>query len=141
MKEFSYGICPYKTIGDNIYILLNKTHSKSSWNFFKGKIEHNETIVDTVIRELKEETNISISSSILEQYFFQTNKRKDIGIFLVDWNVIDASEMILDKKEIYSAKWFNIKDEIRISKNQSLILFDILTFLFQKLEYLKKIKN
>jgi len=139
-KLFSYGICLYKIEEEEILIYLNKTSSISDWNFFKGKMEDNETFEETAIREMFEETNILVKKKHLEDLFEQTNKKKNMGVYLVDYNVIDFKKLLLDKKEIFEGKWLNIKDKIIVSKNQKKILNKLTTSLFQKYNYIKYIK-
>lgn len=135
-KEYSYGVCIYKIENNKIFIFLNKTSKISKWNFFKGKQELNETIVQTTIREIQEETNLKIKEKYFEDYFFQYNKRKNIGIFLIDFNSIkDFSTLKLDKREIYSAKWLNIKDNIDIEKNQLKIFMKLSSLLANKYKW------
>lgn len=92
MKEFSYGIAPYKVIRGKMFLLVSKSSMKSKYGFIKGKIEENETIEDCSIRECKEETNLTIKKEYLEEYFFQTNKKKNIGIFLYPLEYLSFKE-------------------------------------------------
>jgi len=139
-KPNSYGICIYKIENGSIQLFMNRTSSVSSLNFFKGKSEKNETLIDTALREMEEETSILISSHILEGFFEQKNKRKNIGVFLVDFNLIDFSQLSLDFNEIYSYEWVEIlSDPNKISKNQRDIFLHISSFLIQKLRWTKTI--
>ena len=70
MKELSIGAVVYTVINDNIlYLLLN--YVSGHWDFPKGNKEENETQIETVIREIKEETGIT-------NIMLQNNFRKDI---------------------------------------------------------------
>jgi len=157
MKEISCGICLYKI---NVYknkqkynkdidikIFLNKTSKISDLNFFKGKIEKEDKkdFKLTAIREFKEETGIEIEYSKLEKCFIQKNKRKDIYIYLVDFNNLEIykneielfnKNLKLEKKEIYEANWYSIfninKEEIVLSKNQKKLFILISTYLAKK---------
>jgi len=133
MKERSYGVCLYKIEKDKIFVLLNKTNSISDYNFFKGKIGEGETIKDTVIREVKEETFLDLNKEDLEDYFFQENKRKDIGIFLVNWENIETKLIRIQKKEIYDIKWLDISKDIKFSNNQEKIWKDVKSVLLKKI--------
>ena len=139
-KLFSYGICLYKIEEEEILIYLNKTSSISDWNFFKGKMEDNETFEETAIREMFEETNILVRKNQLEDLFEQINKKKNLGVYLVDFNVINFKNLKLDKKEIFEGKWLNIKEDIIVSKNQIKIFNKLTTCLFKKYNYIKYIK-
>jgi len=137
-KVNSYGICPYLIINNLYYILLNKTSENSKLNFFKGKINKNENISNCAIREFKEETDILIKISDFEEYFYQYNRRKNIGIYLVDWTKYYKKEFNFDKKEIYSTYWKRINNST-ISKNQIKIYNDISLFLYKKEMNLKRL--
>lgn len=120
MKEYSYGICPYKVENNAFYILVNKSSETSFYNFFKGKTEEGETPKQTAIREFFEEAGIKLNQRNLEEYYEQKNPRKDIGIFLYDFTTLEY-ELKLQESEIYSAEWLKVGDDINLSKNQSKI--------------------
>ena len=57
-NEKSAGIVLFRSISNkNEFLLLN--YPQGHWDFIKGKIEQNETLQETAIRETKEETGIS----------------------------------------------------------------------------------
>jgi len=118
-KEKSFGIAPYKIDNDKVFILMNKTGRIGDWNFFKGKIEDNEGVEDCAIREFFEETGIKVKNYQLEEFFFQKNKKKDIGIYLV--NFTDKNPKFkFDKREIFFADWVLLTKDLckNVSKNQ-----------------------
>ena len=56
--EKSAGIVLFRNIPNkNEFLLLN--YPQGHWDFIKGKVEQNETLHETAIRETKEETGIS----------------------------------------------------------------------------------
>ena len=58
IKETSAGIVLYrKENAKNLFLLLH--YPSGHWDFVKGKMEKNETIHETAIRETKEETGIT----------------------------------------------------------------------------------
>jgi len=140
MKETSYGVCFYKIERKKIFIFLNKTSKVSDWNFFKGKQEYNETKEDTAIREIAEETGLIITKKMLEDYFFVINKRKNIGIFLIDSKNINFNNLELQKEEIYTATWIDIIYNIKMSKNQKELFLKISSRLYEKHKWFKIIK-
>lgn len=107
MKEYSYGIAPYKILNNKIYLFVNKASKESLFGFFKGKIEINETIIQCATREFFEESNIKINKNYLEKYFYQTHKNKDVGIFLIDEYNINFKNL-LTNNEIYLCDWVEI---------------------------------
>ena len=128
-KEYSYGVCPYLIHEDNVYIMLIQPKGHKEYGFSKGKIELGETIEDCAIRELFEETGIIVKEEHLENYFEQKNRRKDIGVFLVDINNLDLNNKLnLRSSECFKIKFFNILDEIPINNNQKIILSQIKEF-------------
>ena len=130
MKEYSYGIVPYKIVDNKYYILLNKTSAISYYNFFKGKIENSETPGDCAIREFKEEAGITIKGVHLEDYFCQKSKRKDVGVFLVDWYNY-TEDFTFQKEEIFSVKWVRPQN-VEVSNNQKKILDQIIMYFITK---------
>ena len=131
MKEYSYGICPYKIENSKVQILLIQPKGHKEWGFIKGKID-DETKEECAIRECLEETNIFVDKIHLEHFFEQENKRKDVGIFLVDCCNLNLSNIKLEKREIENIKFFNIKEHIKINKNQEHILFNIQNLFWKK---------
>ena len=58
MEEKSAGIVLFRNISNKYeFLLLN--YPQGHWDFIKGKVEQNETLHETAIRETKEETGIS----------------------------------------------------------------------------------
>lgn len=125
MKEYSYGVCPYKIKKDKVQILLIQPKGHTEWGFIKGKIEQDETIQNCVKRECKEETNIDIQINNLEDYFVQNNKRKNVGIFLINVKKLNLKYIKLQKGEVHRIKFFDLDADILINKNQSEILESI----------------
>jgi len=124
MKPKSYGLCPYQIMNGQFYVLLNKTSEISYYNFFKGKIEENETIEECAQREFFEETGVEVNIKDFEEYYEQNSKRKNIGIFLVDWAKYHHKIFKFQDEEIWSAVWVPL-EYIEMSKNQQKIINDI----------------
>ena len=130
-KEYSYGICPFQKREDGVYVLLNKTGRIGDWNFFKGKIEAEETIEDAAVREFEEESGIVVSKSYLGKYFFQKSPRKDVGIYLIDFTDKNIS-IDADPEEIFFWDWVKIDDGVVTSKNQQKIMNEIIIHFKEK---------
>ena len=137
MKEYSYGVCPYKIKKGKVQILLIQPKGHLEWGFIKGKIDSDETKAECAIRECLEETNIIVDEIYLEHFFEQENKRKDVGIFLVDCCNLDLSNIILEKREVQKIEFFDIKEQIKINKNQEYILFNIQNLFWKKEFHIK----
>jgi 8-oxo-dGTP pyrophosphatase MutT (NUDIX family) len=126
MKEISFGIAPYKIIEKEVFLYVCKSSSISEYGFIKGKIEKEESRIDCVIREVKEETNLNIKKEYLEKFFFEKTKRKDIGIFLINEKNIDFNLIKLNK-EIYSFELKKLDKELHenFCMNQKKLLNEI----------------
>lgn len=125
MKQYSYGVCPYRIKKGKIQILLIQPKGHTEWGFIKGKIEPNETIAECVKRETLEETNIDLAINNLEDYFMQKNKRKDVGIFLINNKTLNLKNIKLQRGEVHRIKFFDLESDIVINKNQAEILESI----------------
>jgi len=139
-KNNSYGICLYKYIDGEAYILLCKSiDSANRWGFLKGVQEENETITQTAIREFYEESGIKISINILEDYYQQLNFEKDIGVFLVNYDKIPYNidnffnDLSLKKNYICSensdVRFFDVNNLPEIKKKQISLVNDIIKYL------------
>ncbi len=143
-KIKAYGICLYKIDKNSINILLCKSiSSKNRWGFLKGVQEKNETNEETARREFKEECGINIDKKILENYFEQLNKTKDIGIYLVNYDNINnidkyfANDKLLNNYlswENSAVKFYNLQSLPEIKIKQSKLTNNII-------KYLKGLKN
>ena len=77
MYEKSCGAVIYrKTYKDGIKILLVKNHNGKCWTFPKGHIEANESEKQTALREIKEETGLTVT---IEPNFRQTSIYRPFG--------------------------------------------------------------
>ncbi|MEA3289063.1 MAG: NUDIX domain-containing protein [Campylobacterota bacterium] len=141
-KIKAYGIAIYKYEKDILKILLCKSvSSKERWGFLKGVQEKDETKAETAIRELYEESSISVKYEHLEKYFEQENEDKDIGIYLVNYdNITKYNHYFEDNKllnhhlswENSDVEFFTLDDIPKIKKKQKSIMKKII-------EHFKKI--
>lgn len=125
MKQYSYGVCPYRVKNDNIQILLAQPKGHTEWGFVKGKIEDGETIAECAKRETFEETGLEIKINNLEDYFFQKNTKKRRRYIFNKYKNIKFKKIKLKKSEIFLVKFFDLYSDIKINKNQSEILSQI----------------
>ena len=106
----------------------NKNDIKGKWNMPAGKLEDGETIIETAIRETKEETNIDV---------------KIKGLLAVQQNISSYGQLIIlylenislyisssyDKKEISDVRYMSV-DEIKKLKKEQIrgaeTIFDII---------------
>ncbi len=89
LEERSAGAILYQeSPSGNLYLLLN--YPSGHWDFVKGNIERGETLKQTVLREIKEETGISDVSFVegfenKVEYHYQRDGelvRKEVVFFL-----------------------------------------------------------
>ena len=107
-KMFRATLC--EIIKDN-KILLKKASrgvSKGKWNGLGGKIEKNETVLEILIREVKEEAGITIKNPFYHGKitFFQGNRNKIFGIVYV-FSAKDFEGEIRESEE-GELRWFSL---------------------------------
>lgn len=109
-------------------ILIGKgsNREKNCWTVFKGTQEEGESLIDTAIRELKEESGIDINSSEGLQKSISTMpihsysmKKKNVHLFLLkdDDGILDDFEFKCESRidgvgppEILAYKWVDIDE-------------------------------
>jgi len=104
----------------------------------KGMQEKGESYVDTVIREVKEETNIDISTSRAQLQplgLFPYTPEKDVYAFVLRVpNLPDCKDLectstyfdgVKEKPEVGKFKYCTIKDANKFKKPMQLILFKV----------------
>jgi 8-oxo-dGTP pyrophosphatase MutT (NUDIX family) len=134
MKEKSYGVVPYIINADGTSIMVSKSSKKSDYGFVKGKIDKGETKRECAVREAFEEIGVEISIDDLENSFSQKNPKKDVRVYLVNWEKYKDSEIKLAEDELFCVEWFNIEQLPTIVKNQRLIITDLFVK-FKRLDF------
>ena len=94
-EEVSAGVILFNEIKDKEFLLLN--YPSKHWDFVKGKMEKDETPLETALRETKEETGISDVEFIdgfkeeIEYNFYADNQEihKKVIFFLGKTKTID----------------------------------------------------
>jgi len=134
-KIKAYGICLYKYKQNSIELLLCKSvKSFHRWGFLKGVALLNEQPEETAIREFFEESGILVDKKNLENYYFQKNELKNIGIYLVNYNsIFNADRYFLNgvlqtkhlSHENSEVRFFDINQLPIIKKKQSLLTKEI----------------
>ncbi|MBO8171409.1 MAG: NUDIX hydrolase [Bacillaceae bacterium] len=113
MKEISAGGVVYKREGDNLKIMIiEDRYMKASLP--KGKVEKGETLMETALREIKEETGIT--GKIVEplevihyRYYHPEHGQidKEVHYFLVE---ALSGELTAQLEEINSVAWFSPRE-------------------------------
>jgi len=135
----AYGVCLYKKTKKSTKILLCKSvKSNDKWGFLKGVALKNENKKDTAVREFIEESSINIEKLYLEEFVYQKNELKDIGIYLVNINKIKNIDKFFHNDILYDAylswenskvKFFDINDLPIIKKKQDKLIKEIINIL------------
>ena len=120
--EESFGTIPLNKQNGIWQTFLVKNKSGNHWGFPKGHANLSETQKEAALRELKEETNLSVlrflsEEPLVEQYSFKRDSNpvaKKVYYYLVE--VSFAAKITSD--EILDGKW------VEISKAKDLITYD-----------------
>lgn len=85
-------------------------YEPDSWTLPGGKQEYDETTVDAGIREVKEETNLDISS--LELFFVSDDISPDRHYVTIDFitNDFRGNIKVMEPAKIDEWKWFSIEE-------------------------------
>lgn len=107
--ERSYGIIPVIKIEDQWHVLLIQHQHAKHWGFPKGHAEPHETPKEAAVRELHEETGLSIVKFLVEEeleekYFFHRDGQlvhKAVIYFIAEVQ----GEICLQETEISNHQW------------------------------------
>ncbi len=141
-KIKAYGIVLYKKENKKIKILLCKsTKSLEKWGCLKGVQLSLETAKECAKREFFEECGIKVKPSLFEEFFFQKNNEKDIGIWIVNAKKIATLDTYFIEDKLYDTylswenskvKFFDINNLPKIKKKQKQLIKEIKDFLKSK---------
>lgn len=129
MYEKSCGAVVYRiTRSEGIKILLVKNHNGKCWTFPKGHIEADESEKQTALREIKEETGLTVT---IEPNFRQTSIYRPFGkikkyvvFFLARANEAAVS---MQQSEIDYYLWVSINEAMKLCshENDTKILYEV----------------
>ncbi len=114
-KEKSCGALVVRDKGEKPELLLLKHKYGGHWSFPKGHVEAGETEVQTALREVKEETGLTIEllkgfrQSV--EYYPKPNVKKQVVYFLgyaQQWDAVPQEE------EISEIRWVLLEDAHKI---------------------------
>ena len=121
----SCGAIIIEEFDENKHILLIKQFKNSdSWGIPKGHVELGESLSDCALREVKEETGISVSvhEKIDEVIFDLGTKKKKVIVFsgsVSDKKLSKTIDLSHTNNEVDDARWFNIKNLPKLVSYQS----------------------
>lgn len=117
MKHISYGIIPiFKTESGSKEYLILKNHG-GFWSFPKGHPEKHETPEATAIRELYEETGLTIDISSLRSSVHYEYKQPIEGTMqtkriVLSPALVSSKGIVIQPEEIADYKWTSFDDVI-----------------------------
>jgi len=118
-------------IKDNKILMVKETKKEcyGKWAFPAGHLEKNESIIEGVIRETKEETGCDIK---LKKIFpIITTNKNIIMIHVLAELINDTNEY--DRSEIMETKWIEV-EKLKEIKEDSLRSYPVVNFIIQSLE-------
>lgn len=110
----SSGVVPLLKEGDQWQVLLILHKEGRHWGFPKGKRDPGETLQQTAVRELKEETGLDISEFLLfepltEHYRFR-RKGEIIAKTVSYFPALVSGTLVLQEEEIRAARWMTLQE-------------------------------
>ena len=112
MREVS---CGFIIVNNDKKVLLGKT-SRGHYTVFKGKMEKGEILLDTALRELREESGIDLNNIeniwdyVSEDFVFTYRlKNKDVFLFL-----LEDEEGLLDNVKLKCESTYNHKGKEKL---------------------------
>lgn len=130
--ERSCGAVVYRRINNEIRYLLIRNRRSSNWSFPKGHVEKGETLEDTAIREVFEETGLRINIhpgfKCKSEYTIQNKIQKTVQIFVASTNDIQTKIQV---EEIEDYIWLTFENAYKHLKfeNDKTILKDAKDYL------------
>ena len=134
-KEKSCGALVYRKHGDKIQMLILRHKMGGHWSFPKGHVEMGETEVQTALREVQEETGLSIQ--LLDGFRQQVSYSprpgiyKDVVYFL---GFARDSRTTRQEEEISEIRWVDLDttDEFLTYENDRQLISSAKGYLRQK---------
>lgn len=109
-REKSCGALVYSRFEGKLRILVLRHRLGGHWSFPKGHVEEGETEIETALREVREETGLSIQlhDGFREQitYFPRPDIIKEVVYFL---GYAENSKTIRQVEEISEIRWVDLK--------------------------------
>ena len=110
-QEKSCGAVVYRRDGDRTHILLLKHKYGGNWAFPKGHVEPGEREYQTALREVKEETGLTVNlvGGFREtvEYRPKPNIQKQVVYFLGE---ATTDRVVKQEEEISEIRWLPIED-------------------------------
>jgi len=108
-NEKSCGALIYRKQGGRLQLLILRHRMGGHWSFPKGHVEQGETEIETALREVKEETGLTIElfNGFREQVTYSPRPgiKKDVVYFL---GFARDSRTTRQEEEISEIRWINL---------------------------------
>lgn len=121
MKRYVVVFIFDKGMNNVLLLKRNKPPYQNLLNGLGGKIEDNEEPIDAVLREIKEEANIGISSE--DKWNFLFNIKFPFGVELNTFYIVKEETYLREVKSSLEGeiKWYNIEqDNLLVVQNPNL---------------------
>lgn len=113
MERFQLKVAVYMIImkGDNILMgrRFNTGWQDSNYGLPAGHLEFEESVINAVLREVKEETDINIESENVKFAHVMHRKNKYIDLFFLTQNW-SGEPRIMEKDKCDDIQWFSLED-------------------------------
>ena len=127
-REKSCGALVYRYEGDRLMLLLLRHRHGGHWSFPKGHVEGEETETETALREIREETGLSVSLREgfrhTVEYYPKQGVRKQVVYFLgeapADAKIVRQEEEI---SELHWVEWSQAVEAVTFKNDRNLLNF------------------
>ena len=132
-----------KNSDNNFLIQMTSKEKGSKYGFTGGHVVHNETPLECITREIREELGLVINDSDLKFIAIEKHLKKSCLFNLYELNKdIDIDTLILQKEEVEKVLWLNKDEVLKLIENNMFIeshafLFKI--YLYEEWVYEKSI--
>lgn len=109
--EKSCGAVVYTLEEEPLYLLI-KNLDNGFWGFPKGHVESGENELETAIREVQEETGISINPDGKFKETVTYHTEHDLKTVIYFLAKINSKKVLLAKDEIVDFKWLKYEDAL-----------------------------
>ncbi len=123
--ERSCGAVVFRKINNEIRYLLIRNRRSSNWSFPKGHVENGETLEDTAIREVLEETGLRIKIlpgfKCKSEYSIQNRIQKTVQIFVAS---TEDTQTIIQQEEIEDYLWLTYEkayQQLKFENDKSIL--------------------